>query len=87
LSFSLYKLAFIGLSTEIGFSLSGEAMKGEIEKFHACGQSIWVKGWRDGKTIFCIGPPGQRIWVEHCPKCGEKLSLEDLAYGDKLKWE
>lgn len=50
-------------------------MKGEIEKVHSCDQSIWVKGWRDGRTIFCVGPPGQKIWVEHCPKCGEKLPV------------
>lgn len=62
-------------------------MRGEIEKFHTCGQSIWVKGWMDGRTIFCIGAPGQRISIEHCPKCGEKLSLEDLREGDEWKWD
>jgi hypothetical protein len=49
-------------------------MKVVAEKIHSCGQAIWVKGWIDGKTIFCIGPPGQRKWVEHCPKCGERLT-------------
>ena len=53
-------------------------MKSEIEEFHKCGQSIWVKDWRDGRMIFSIGAPGQRIWVEHCLKCGEKLSFEEL---------
>jgi hypothetical protein len=54
------------------------AMKGETEKVHSCSQAIWVKGWVGGRTIFCIGSLGQRIWVEHCPKCGARLSLEDL---------
>jgi hypothetical protein len=63
------------------------AMKGEHEKFHACGQSIWVKVWIDGRTIFCIGAPGQRIWVEHCPKCEEKLSLEELRVEADWRWE
>jgi hypothetical protein len=62
-------------------------MKGEIEKFHPCGQSIWIRGWRDGRTIFCIGATGQRIWVEHCPKCGEKLTSEDLRDGEQWKWD
>ncbi len=57
-------------------------MKGEHEKVNSCGQSIWVKSWIDGSAIFCIGPPGQWIWVEHCPKCGERLSLEDLRESD-----
>jgi hypothetical protein len=62
-------------------------MKGEIEKIHTCGQRILVKGWEGGRTIFCVGPPGQRIWVEHCPKCGDRLLLEDLRDDDEWKWE
>jgi len=52
------------------YILMGKSMKGEIEKFHTCGQSIWVKGWIDGRTIFYTGPPDKKVWVEHCPKCG-----------------
>jgi hypothetical protein len=62
-------------------------MKGETEKVHTCGEAILVKRWVDGKTIFSIGPPGQKHWVEHCPKCGEKLSLEDLREGEDWEWE
>jgi hypothetical protein len=62
-------------------------MKGETEKVHTCGQAILVKRWLEGRTIFCIGPPGQRIWVEHCPKCGERLSLDDLREEPDWKWE
>lgn len=65
----------------------GQAMKGEIEKFHSCGQSIWVKIWLDGRTIFCISAPGQRIWVEHCPTYGENLALGDLRQGEEWKWD
>ena len=61
-------------------------MKGEMEKVHTCGQAIWVKRWIDRRTIFFIGPPGQRFWVEHCPKWGERLSLENLGESD-WKWE
>jgi len=61
-------------------------MKGEIKKVRICGQNIWVKSWIERRTIFYIGPPGQRIWVEQCPKCGEKLSLEELHEAD-CKWK
>ncbi|UCB50765.1 MAG: hypothetical protein JSW56_07865, partial [Deltaproteobacteria bacterium] len=69
------------------YILRDQPMKGETEKVHTWGQAIWVKGWIDGRTIFCIRPPGERIWVEHCPKCGERLSLEDLRDGDEWKWD
>jgi hypothetical protein len=62
-------------------------MKGETEKAHTCGQGICVKRWVGGRMIFCTAPPGQRIWVEHCPKCGEKLSLKDLHDGSEWMWE
>jgi hypothetical protein len=61
-------------------------MKGETEKVHTCGQSIWVKGWVEGRTIFYTGPPDKKVWVEHCPKCGERLSLEDLRDETDWKW-
>ncbi len=67
------------------YILREQAMKGEHVKIHTCGQSISVKGWTDGRTIFYTGPPDKKVWVEHCPKCEERLSLEDLR--DETDWK
>jgi hypothetical protein len=62
-------------------------MKEESEKVHSCGQSMWVESWVGNRRIFFTAPPDKKQWIEHCPKCGARLSLKDLSDEREWKWE